>query len=231
MPKFLTGAIRATHTGNTTMPKLNEAQKAERAAKAAATRAANKAAKADKAKAPLAAAAPRVAPANNPADLAPLASNVAPAIVPATATDAADENKPNVADMRERANRFFGDAEQAVRATLRKSVPIKPRAAFKSYKAKLGVLRADTPTSRQAAAVSVALIASGETFKAGATFPRNFKLSDGFLYCVENGCAADSTSTGLVTYNDKAETFTLTKAGAEQIPALLGTLSLNLAAY
>lgn len=196
--------------------------------------AANKATRTAKAKAaPVAAASPRVAPANNPADLAPLASNVAPALITATvtATDAADETKPSVADMRERAGRFFGDAEQAVRDTLRKSVPIKPRAGFKAYKAALGVLRAETPTSRQAAAIAVALIASGNKLAAGATFPRNFKLSDGFLYCTENGCSADSVSTGLVTYDKATESFTLTERGAADIPALLGTLSLDLAAY
>lgn len=110
------------------------------------------------------------------------------------------------------------------------SIPVKPVLIFKAYRPSLGVLKAGMrPSPRQAAALCVAVLASGQRFNvaddsAPVTFPRRFTLGDN-AHALENGASADCVASGLATYDSDSEAFTVTSAQAKAIRGLLGKLA------
>ena len=108
------------------------------------------------------------------------------------------------------------------------SVPIKPLAAFKAYRAELGALRCKQPSVRQAAALAVAIIAAGKSTdsKRAVTFPRRFTLATG-NYAIENGCAADCVAVGLATYDAVTERFTVNAPQSRAIVSLLSVSAIE----
>lgn len=110
------------------------------------------------------------------------------------------------------------------------SIPIKPLATFKAYRAAIGYLKPGMQASRrQAAALCVAALASGHRFNtaeksAPVTFPRAFPFN-GQSFVIENGCNADCVSAGLASYCPKTETYTVTAEQARAIAAQLGKLA------
>lgn len=192
------------------------------------TQAQLKAAKAKAAKAAKAEAAANVAAAiaaSGHVAVAPLASNVAPAIIPATVTEApATPEAVAAANPRAIASalyRAFSDSA---------SIPVKPVAGFKAYRAALGVLRCGNVTPRNAAAIVIALAASGKRFPAAGaeavTFGRRFKIG-ATDYCIENGAATDAVSAGAASYDSATEAFTCTHAQAVKIFAVLAEATVN----
>lgn len=111
----------------------------------------------------------------------------------------------------------------------RSSVPVKAVSGFKAYRAALGALRCNKPSERQAAALAVACLASGQRITDGATFPRKFQHRGG-AFAIENGAAADCVSVGLADYDTDAETFTLSSGAAKTIAGLLGKTGAKLPA-
>lgn len=160
-------------------------------------------------------------------DTLPLVTD-APAIdvqADAPATDApadAIDNASRRHAARLAARALFIAADSAV------SVPVKAVIAFKAYRAELGALRCNNPTTRQAAALAVACLASGNALPAAATdapvsFGRVFShpVTD-TLCAIENGCAADCVSTGLASYDAASATFTVSGKQAIAIRGLIG---------
>lgn len=120
-----------------------------------------------------------------------------------------------IATERKAASDTFAQLSAAV------SVPIKTLSAFKrSYKRDIAPHAIGRkPSPRQAAALYVALVASGGKLSDGATFPRQFTLR-GASYAIENGALSDALASGLATYDSASETIKL--ANASEIKSQLG---------
>ena len=92
------------------------------------------------------------------------------------------------------------------------SVPLKPVAGFKAYKRDIPAsFIGASPTPRRAAAIYIAALASGVKLADKAKFPRKFKMS-GADYCLDNGAIKRCTEAGLITYDAKSETVTISSA-------------------
>lgn len=88
------------------------------------------------------------------------------------------------------------------------SVPIKPKRAF-AYRADVPPHSIGRkPSPRQAAAIAVAVAASGKPLADGLAVPRVFTMR-GATYAVENGALADMQRSGLADYCGKTETITV----------------------
>lgn len=128
-----------------------------------------------------------------------------------------------IAEQRRHAGAVFAKLSDAV------SVPVKPFAAFKrTYKRDVQAHAIGRkPSIRQAAALAVALTASGKALRDGATFPRRFTLN-GAEYAIENGALSDAIASGLATYDSATETVTLKRASEikSHLGAALGTFKL-----
>lgn len=99
------------------------------------------------------------------------------------------------------------------------SIPIKPKRAF-AYRADVPPHSVGRkPSPRQAAALAVAVAASGKPLADGLAVPRVFTMR-GATYAVENGALADMQRSGLAAYN--AATETITVANAAEIRSQLG---------
>lgn len=101
------------------------------------------------------------------------------------------------------------------------SIPVKTVSAYrKTYKAAVAPHAIGRgPSPRQAAALYVALAASGAKLADGATFPRNFTMR-GIAYTIENGVLSSALSAGLATYDGKTETIKI--VNANEIQSQLG---------
>ena len=112
-----------------------------------------------------------------------------------------------IAAERKTANDTFAQLSDAV------SVPIKTLAAFKrSYKRDVTAHAIGRkPSPRQAAALYVALIASGGKLADNVKFPRKFEIKSA-SYAIENGALSDCIASGLARYDSATETVTLRNA-------------------
>lgn len=112
-----------------------------------------------------------------------------------------------IASERKTANDVFAKLSQSV------SVPVKTLAAFKrSYKRTVTAHAIGRkPSPRQAAALYVALTASGGKLSDNVTFPRKFEMR-GASYAIENGALSDAIASGLASYDSAAETVTIRNA-------------------
>lgn len=180
------------------MPRLTKAQKLAKAAEAQA---------AQTNVAPVAAASPRVAPANN-GNLQPLASNVSLAVI---AEHGAAETGVDIAALRLAAAKLYN----AIAGTDPRLCPVKALAKF-GYKKALGCDKNQNPSDRNCATIAVAAIASGIAIKPGSVLPRKFTLFNA-PFAAENGATADAHFAGIVNYNAENETFTITQIGAREI--------------
>lgn len=89
------------------------------------------------------------------------------------------------------------------------SIPVKPVAGFKAYKRDVPAsFTGATPTPRRAAAIYIALLASGGKLETGVSFPRKFEMR-GASYCLDNGAIKRCTEAGLITYAAATETVTI----------------------
>lgn len=130
------------------------------------------------------------------------------------ATDKAAERTAlaaRIASERKTANDVFHKLSQSV------SVPIKTLAAYKrTYKRDVSAHAIGRkPSPRQAAALYVALTASGVKLADNAKFPRKFEMR-GAPYTVENGALSDAIASGLAAYDSASETITLRNASELQ---------------
>lgn len=105
----------------------------------------------------------------------------------------------------------FGKLSEAV------SVPVKPLSSFKrTYKRDVTAHAVGRkPSPRQAAALYVALAASGTKLADNAKFPRKFEMR-GAQYAIENGALSDAIASGLAAYDSDSETVTLRNAAELQ---------------
>ena len=148
-------------------------------------------------------ASPKHAPKRKPAAVA-----AKPAAKPAVDKAAQREAlSARIAAERKTANDVFAKLSEAV------SVPVKTLAAFKrSYKRDVTAHAIGRkPSPRQAAALYVALTASGGKLADNATFPRKFEMR-GASYAIENGALSDAIASGLASYDSKAENVTICNA-------------------
>jgi hypothetical protein len=126
----------------------------------------------------------------------------------------------------------------ADRATVRKlysafeanrlSVPVKALSSFKLATSTAHPITRN-PSTRQAAAICVALAAAGVKLADGARAPRVFEF-DGVNSAIENGVMRDAISSGLITVSGaspEAETIRVAKHGAAKLSALLGATLLK----
>jgi len=101
------------------------------------------------------------------------------------------------------------------------SNPVKSVAAYgKTYNANVqphAIGRGPSP--RQAAALYIALAASGKALADGATMPRKFSIG-GVSYCIENGVLSSALSAKLATYDSASETIKI--SNANEIRSQLG---------
>jgi len=143
----------------------------------------------------------------------------------APATDAATETTlaERIAEQRATAKAVYMQLSSAV------SVPVKPFDAFrKTYKTDVSAHAIGRkPSPRQAAALAVALAASGKKLANGVTFPRKFEMR-GNIYAIENGALSDALASGLAKYDAKRETVTIPNAAelSSQLGAALGKFKL-----
>lgn len=152
------------------------------------------------------------------------AANTAPAAANTTATDAVTEAKPDASALR--AERIA--AERASVAALyagfdanRASVPVKPVSAFKLAATTAHPI-SRKPSQRQAAALAVAVAASGKKLIDGVSVARVFD-HNGVNSAIENGVLRDAVSSGLARVSgDNAATETITIVKAAPIVSLLG---------
>ena len=116
-----------------------------------------------------------------------------------------------IAAERKAANTVFAQLSDAV------SVPVKTLAAFKrTYKRDVTAHAIGRkPSPRQAAALYVALVASGGKLADNAKFPRKFEMR-GASYAIENGALSDAIASGLAAYDSASETVTLRNAAELQ---------------
>lgn len=112
-----------------------------------------------------------------------------------------------IASERKTANDVFHKLSESV------SVPVKTLSAFKrTYKQTVTAHAIGRkPSPRQAAALYVALTASGGKLADNVSFPRKFEMR-GASYAIENGALSDAIASGLATYDSKAETITIRNA-------------------
>lgn len=174
-----------------------------------------------------AATATKAAPKKPAAKAAPKAK---PAPIKAAAPAKPAVKKPDaaalaaeLASQRKHANAVFAKLNSAV------SVPVKPFAAFKrTYKADVQAHAIGRkPSARQAAALAVALTASGKQLRDNVSFPRKFTMQND-EYAIENGALSSAISAGLATYDSATETVTIVKAAEikSQLGAALGSFKL-----
>jgi hypothetical protein len=134
-----------------------------------------------------------------------------------SASDTQAQSEPTKAEQisaaRDNAARVFAKLSDAV------SIPIKSTLAFKLNRDLQPHAIGRKPSARQAAAIIIAIVASGSKLENGATFKRAFNVGT-LSYAIENGCAADFLRAGLATYDRESETFTV--ANASEIRAQLG---------
>lgn len=149
------------------------------------------------------------------APVADLPESVAPVAAPAT------EAKPSAADKRAA---YVADAQaaKAIYSSLSGavSIPVKPGA----FKAKPLNPKAYSLSERGAAAIYVAVAASGKAFADGETYSRSFKIG-AVPYTIENGAFSDFIGTAYTV--DSAgglgnESFTLLPGAVAAIRAKLG---------
>jgi len=112
-----------------------------------------------------------------------------------------------IASERKTANDIFHKLSESV------SVPVKTLSAFKrTYKRDVTAHAIGRkPSPRQAAALYVALTASGGKLADNVSFPRKFEMR-GASYAIENGALSDAIASGLASYDSKAETITIRNA-------------------
>lgn len=112
-----------------------------------------------------------------------------------------------IASERKLATDLFTKLSQSV------SIPIKPLSAFrKQYKKTIiAAPNGANPTPRRAAAVYIAMLASGAKLANGSKFPRIFKLA-GADYCLDNGAITRCTESGLISYDSATEIVTIKSA-------------------
>lgn len=138
------------------------------------------------------------------------------------------------------ANKLFSQLDPA------DSKPIKAMLAFKAYRAQLGCIRGSNASTRQAAMLAVACLASGNILPAmpprdatasdadyikackavAITFPRRFSVN-AIEFAAENGCTADCVGTGIAAYSEKTESFTVNAIQAARIESLLSAKKLS----
>jgi len=101
------------------------------------------------------------------------------------------------------------------------SNPVKSYAAYsKTYKAQCAPHAIGRgPSPRQAAALYIALAASGKSLADNVTMPRKFTIG-GTSYCIENGVLSSALSAGLATYDSASETIKI--SNANEIKSQLG---------
>lgn len=92
----------------------------------------------------------------------------------------------------------------------RLSIPVKSVAAYKrQYKRNVPPhVNGRNPSERQAAAITYAVLASGQRVAPGISFKRHFS-HNGQSLVIENGCLADMQKAGLVSYDSATETLTI----------------------
>lgn len=131
------------------------------------------------------------------------------------------EAKPNAADKRAA---YVADAAtaKAIFAALSNavSIPVKPGA----FKAKPLNPKAYSLSERGAAAIYVAIAASGKAFADGETYSRSFRIG-AVPYCIENGAFSDFIGTAYSVDSNGGlgnESFTLLPGAVAAIRAKLG---------
>lgn len=126
-----------------------------------------------------------------------------------------------IASERKTASDVYAQADSAV------SVPIKSLSAFKrTYKKAVSAHAIGRkPSTRQAAALAVALTAHGAKPSDGATFPRKFTMR-GAQFAIENGALSDCIASGLAAYDSASETITL--RNASELASQLGAINIKL---
>jgi hypothetical protein len=136
---------------------------------------------------------------------------------PATEAEAPfDHNAARIA-----AAAVFAQLSQAV------SIPVKAATTYRrTYQAARGAGRVSRVTDRQAAALAVAIVASGNKLPASgstesATFSRRFNIG-AVAYVIENGCTSDILGSGLATYSAEREAFTVNAKQAQAMREALG---------
>lgn len=148
--------------------------------------------------------------------------NLPESVAPVTETPApVTESKPSAADKRAA---YVADA-QAAKAIYRAladavSIPVKPGA----FKAKPLNPKAYSLTERGAAAVYVAIAASGKPFSDGETYSRSFTIG-AVSYTIENGAFSDFIGTAYTVDSGAGlgnESFTLLPGAESAIRAKLG---------
>lgn len=160
---------------------------------------------------PVAAVETPVAPVaeNLPESVAP----VAPAVETPAKPNAADKRAAYVADA-QAAKAIFASLSNAV------SIPVKPGA----FKAKPLNPKAYSLSERGAAAIYVAIAASGKAFADGETYSRAFKIG-AVPYCIENGAFSDFIGTAYSVDSTGGlgnESFTLLPGAVAAIRSKLG---------
>jgi hypothetical protein len=142
--------------------------------------------------------APKAAP------KAPVKAAAKPAVDKAAEREALSTR---IAAERKTAHSVFTQLSESV------SIPVKSLAAFKrTYKRDVTAHAIGRkPSPRQAAALYVALTASGGKLADNVAFPRKFEMR-GASYAIENGALSDAIASGLAAYDSKAETVTIRNA-------------------
>lgn len=109
----------------------------------------------------------------------------------------------------------------------RDSIPVKPLSAFKPSTTTAHPI-ARNPSTRQAAAISLAFAAAGKKLSAGTSVPRVFEIN-GIRSCIENGVLRDAVSSGLCTVSgDSPETETI-RLAAKADKAIIGLIGERIA--
>ena len=108
------------------------------------------------------------------------------------------------------------------------SIPVKAALTYRrTYQAQRGAGRVSRVTDRQAAALAVAIVASGNKLPASdsaesVTFSRRFNIGS-TEYVIENGCTSDVLGSGLATYSTERESFTVNAKQAQAMREALGS--------
>ena len=159
-------------------------------------------------------AAPKAA--NKPAPKAQAAAK--PAVDKAAEREALSTR---IAAERKTAHAVFTQLSESV------SIPVKSLAAFKrTYKRDVTAHAIGRkPSPRQAAALYVALTASGGKLADNVAFPRKFEMR-GASYAIENGALSDAIASGLAAYDIATESVTIRNAA--EISAQIKTTGFKL---
>lgn len=135
---------------------------------------------------------------------APVKAAAKPAIDKAAEREALSKR---IAAERKTAHSVFTQLSESV------SIPVKSLAAFKrTYKRDVTAHAIGRkPSPRQAAALYVALTASGGKLADNVSFPRKFEMR-GASYAIENGALSDAIASGLAAYDIATETVSIRNA-------------------